>query len=142
MGPVKDQKAALERMPTSEFGLKALDQFLIYFHLLLTFFNMFGWVWLKTRPIHLVTIGLTAISWLGLGIWYGIGYCPLTHLHWVVRERLGITGMPDSYVKFMVEYFSGLEVDAIYVDTGVGVWFSVALILSIVLNYRDHKQSS
>ncbi|MCB0386852.1 MAG: DUF2784 family protein, partial [Bdellovibrionales bacterium] len=46
---------------------KFLDQFFIYFHLLLTLFNTFGWAWKKTRKVHLLTVGLTGFSWLILG---------------------------------------------------------------------------
>ena len=127
-------------MPDAKLGLQILDQFFIYFHLLLTLFNMFGWAWWRIRRLHLVTVGLTAGSWLGLGIWYGIGYCPLTDWHWQVRESLGKGDMPASYVKFMIDYFTGLDVNSQLVDWGVGIWFTCAVVLSLALNFRDHRK--
>ena len=119
---------------------KVLDQFFIYFHLLLTLFNTLGWAWKKTRKIHLLTAGLTGFSWVFLGIWFGLGYCPLTHWHWLVREKLGLVDMPASYIEFMIEYFTPWDVDSQMVDGWVGGVFTLALALSLILNYHDWRK--
>ncbi|MBI5707465.1 MAG: DUF2784 family protein [Armatimonadetes bacterium] len=51
------------------------------FHTALILFNLFGWVSRKTRKWQLVTLGLTACSWLVFGFWRGWGYCLCTDWH-------------------------------------------------------------
>jgi hypothetical protein len=122
--------------------LRLVDVFFIYFHLVLSLFNLSGWIWPRTRRLHLITISLTAFSWLGLGLIYGIGYCPLTDWHWQVREKLGDPPMPHSYIKFIVDDFTGLDVDAVIVDWVTGISFAVAFLLSIYVNFLRRPASA
>lgn len=113
------------------------DSFFLYFHLGLTVFNLTGWIWPKTRTIHFIVTSLTLASWLGLGIFYGIGYCPLTDLHWRVREKLGYTDMPASYIKFLVDYFTGWDVNAQLVDHAAAVSMAVVFGVSLYLQVKQ-----
>ncbi len=70
--------------------MKFLDIFFTVFHSLLVLFILFGWIWKKTRRLNLICILLTGASWLFLGIFYGLGYCPLTDWHFNILRRLGI----------------------------------------------------
>lgn len=117
-----------------------LDQFFLYFHLVFSIFNLFGWAWAKTRRWNLVTLLTTAFFWFVVGIRYGFGYCPLTDWHWQVRDKLGYTDMPNSYIKFLVDYFTGWNSDAKIVDLVTLVLFLIALVLSVSLNIRDRKR--
>ena len=66
-----------------------LDIFFVVFHSSLVLFNLFGWLWRKTRVINLVTLSLTGASWLFLGMIYGSpGYCPLTDWHFNILIKL------------------------------------------------------
>jgi len=116
-----------------------LDKFFVYFHLMLIIFNLFGWIWKKTRKANLILLLFTAFSWFVLGIWYGIGYCPLTDWHWQVLRHLGNYGLPNSYVKYLADRITGLDFNAQLVDTFVVVFFLLALIASIYTNVRDRK---
>ncbi|MBN2158459.1 MAG: DUF2784 domain-containing protein [Spirochaetes bacterium] len=117
--------------------LKFLDKFFIVFHTLFTLFNMTGWIWKKTRKIHLATIALTACSWFILGIWYGWGYCFCTDWHWKVRDALGDPIMSDSYIHFLILELTGINAPQHLVDTvTIGV-FAACCALSIVLNVKD-----
>ncbi|WP_413288132.1 DUF2784 domain-containing protein [Bdellovibrio sp. HCB337] len=118
-----------------------LDNFFLYFHLVFSLFNLFGWASVKTRKWNLVALLITAFFWFIVGFRYGFGYCPLTDWHWQVREKLGYTDMPYSYIKFLVDYFTGWNVDAVTVDVVTMILFLVALILSIALNIRDRRRS-
>jgi len=119
---------------------KFLDVFFIIFHTVFTLFNLLGWIWLKTRRIHLITLGLTALSWFGLGLFYGMGYCFCTDWHWQVRLKLGKTDMPHSYIKFLVDELTGLDVSASLVETCTMLFFILAVVLSVLLNIRDRKR--
>jgi hypothetical protein len=43
-------------------GLVALDVFLTFLHLLIIGFNLFGWIWKKTRKWHFILVVVTAAS--------------------------------------------------------------------------------
>ncbi len=119
---------------------QALNYFFLIFHTLLILFNLTGWIWKVTRPWNLITLSATALSWFGLGLWYGLGYCPCTHWHWMVRRKLGLSDMPVSYIKFLIQEWTGIEVAANIVDAGTVVLFVLALIASVSLNIRDYKR--
>ena len=116
--------------------MKLLDIFFTIFHSLLVLFILFGWIWKKTRRLNLVCILLTAASWLGLGIFYGLGYCPLTDWHFNILRKLGYSDIPDSYLSFLFTRLTGMQIDQNLVD-GVTLWGLVmALVISVFLNFR------
>ncbi|MBN2442200.1 MAG: DUF2784 domain-containing protein [Spirochaetales bacterium] len=116
-----------------------LDIFFIVFHTLFTLFGTFGWIWRKTRKLHLFLILLTAGSWVGLGYIFGLGfgYCPFTDWHWQIKIKLGHHYLPRSYIKYLIDLFTGWDVDPDLVDAGVVIIFIIALLLSVILNIRD-----
>jgi hypothetical protein len=119
-----------------------LDIFFVIFHSSLILFNLFGWIWKKTRIANLVTLLLTGGSWLVLGLIVGtIGYCPLTDWHFHILWKLGKTGLPYSYVKYLGDRLLGLNLDPAFVDKFTLYSFLVALVFSIWLNVRDYKKS-
>lgn len=117
-----------------------LDVFFVVFHSTLVLFNLTGWIWTKTRRLHLVTIGLTIASWFGLGLFYGWGYCPCTDWHWDVKRRLGETALPQSYVKYYLDAVTGLSWDAGVVDALVLILGLSALAASVWVNLRDRRR--
>ena len=120
--------------------LKFLDFFFLYFHLVFTVFNLFGWIFKRTRKLNFITLSITGASWFILGIWYGIGYCPLTDWHWQVMQQLGRHDMPNSYIKFLIDEFTGLDVNAQMVDYGVFILFFAAFIISAWLNFKGRNK--
>ena len=118
-----------------------LDKFFLVFHTALILFNLFGWLWHKTRRLNLVTLLATAFSWFGLGLRYGFGYCPCTDWHWQVKLKLGEYNIPNSYIKYLIDTFTGLDVDAGLVDVLTGAFFALAVVASVVTNYRDWRQA-
>jgi hypothetical protein len=114
-----------------------LDYFLLIFHTFLIVFNLLGWAWKYTRRCNLYSLLLVAFSWLLLGIWYGIGYCPLTDLHWFVKYKIGEHTLPDSYIKFLVDYYFNTDSDPVLIDYITGISFFVALIVSVYFNFKN-----
>ncbi len=114
----------------------------ILFHTLLILFNLLGWIWKATRRLHLATILLTAFSWFVLGIWYGFGYCFCTDWHWQVRRELGYTDMPNSYIKFLIELLTGINLSADLVDVATAILFFLALVMSLYVNFRNFKKKT
>ncbi|UCE40643.1 MAG: DUF2784 domain-containing protein [Candidatus Aminicenantes bacterium] len=117
-----------------------LNIFFFVFHSCIVLFIVFGWIWKKTRLANLLLIGLTAFSWFFLGIWYGFGYCPCTDWHWQVRMKLGLYDTSTSYLEFLVEELTGLDVSRGLVDIFAVSFLVVAFCMSIVLNIRDLKK--
>jgi hypothetical protein len=117
-----------------------LNIFFFVFHSSLIIFNLFGWIWKKTRLANLIVILLTAFSWTILGIWYGFGFCPCTDWHWQVREKLGYFDMPSSYTKFLIDSLTGLDVKETMVDTLAVTLLALALVASVFTNLRDWKK--
>ncbi|MBC8462604.1 MAG: DUF2784 domain-containing protein [Deltaproteobacteria bacterium] len=116
-----------------------LDKFFFVFHSFIIVFNLLGWIWEKTRVANLIMLLLTAFSWFILGIWYGFGYCFCTDWHYQVRMKLGYFDMPSSYVKFLIDSLTGLDINAKLVDIFTFTFFLLALIASILINMQDWR---
>ena len=116
--------------------MKFLDIFFTVFHTCLVIFNLFGWIWKKTRRLNLICLLLTAASWLILGIFYGLGYCPLTDWHFQILTKLGYTDLPNSYLSFLFTRLTGLPIDQSLVDAATLWGLIIALAMSLYLNLR------
>jgi hypothetical protein len=114
-----------------------LDKFFFVFHSFIILFNLFGWIWKKTRKANLILILLTLGSWFILGIWYGFGFCPSTEWHWQVRMKLGYYDMSSSYLVFLIKSLTGLEVERHIVDIFAVAFLASALGASIYTNWKD-----
>ena len=119
--------------------MQVLNIFFFVFHTAFTLFNITGWMFHKTRKLNLVTLLLTAFSWFVLGIWYGWGYCFCTDWHWDVREKLGYHDEQQSYIHFLIVKLTGLNPDAKLVETGTVIVFTISLVMSLWLNFRDRR---
>ncbi len=120
--------------------LAFLNVFFFVFHSAVIIFNLFGWIWKKTRLANLILLCATAFSWFFLGIWYGFGFCPCTDWHWQVRMKLGLYDSSTSYLEFLVENFTGQDVSRTIVDIFAVAFLAAAFAVSIVLNVRDYKK--
>lgn len=111
-----------------------LNIFFFLFHTVFTLFNVVGWMFAKTRKLHLITMALTAGSWFVLGIWYGWGYCFCTDWHWQVREALGYHDHSNSYIHFLILKVMGVDLNLDLVDTGTVIVFASSMIASLWVN--------
>ena len=108
------------------------------FHTSLTLFNLFGWIWKNTRLANLITLSLTGGSWLFPGLIVGMpGYCPLTDWHFDILYKLGETDLPISYIKYLIDRLTGLDVNENVVDKATLYCFIAAMAISLFLNFRD-----
>jgi len=115
--------------------LKLLDILLTFAHFALIGFNLFAWIWPATRKAHLITVAATAFSWFILGIWFGWGYCPITHWEWNVKERLGETNLPNSFIKYYADKISGKDIDPSVIDTTTLFVFLVVIAITVYVNF-------
>lgn len=117
-----------------------LNIFFFVFHTAFTLFNMVGWIFPKTRKLHLITLSLTAFSWFVLGIWYGWGYCACTDWHWAVREDLGYEDRSNSYIHFLLHKLTGSNLNPKLVENATLIIFLLSFALSIWFTIRDRRQ--
>jgi len=115
--------------------LRFLDILLSFTHIALIGFNLLGWIWKRTRRAHLITIALTGASWFVLGIWFGMGYCPITDWQWQVKEKLGERDLPNSFIKYMADKITGHDFDASFIDMVTLSCFIAAIVLSVYFNF-------
>jgi len=118
------------------------DYALNVFHTSLILFVMFAWVFKKLRRAHAVLVFLVLSSWIGLGYFFGWGYCLLTDWHWQIKRHLGETELPESLISYLLQRVMGLTFDRIVIDiVSVGLMFGIT-VATIVLNLRDSLKKS
>ena len=128
-------------LKTMELLYKAINVFFFLFHVGLIIFNLFGWLVPGFRKWNLITLGLTAFSWVVLGAFFGFGYCFLTDWHWAVREKLGYTTSSNSYIHFLIAETLPVSISEETADTLTVVLFVAASIASIAVNvFAKRKQ--
>jgi len=98
-------------------------------------FNLFGWIWKKTRRLHLFVVVATLFSWLGLGFWYGLGYCFLTDWEWDIKRALGERNLPHSFTQYLSDNVFGLYLDTWWVDVLTVGLFILAILLALWINF-------
>lgn len=100
-------------------------------------FVIVAWAFKKTRKVHLLSVFLIVFSWVGLGIWFGWGYCFVTDLHWGIKHQLGEVNLPNSYIAYFIEQCLGVTLSDLQINVlSVAVLIAV-VILSVILNIRD-----
>jgi hypothetical protein len=120
-------------------GLRILDLLLTLLHFVIIGFNLLGWIWKRTRRLHLIVVCATAACWLILGIWFGIGYCPITDWDWQIKEKLGEHNLPDSFIKYYADIIVGHSVSASLIDTLTASGFFIAALLAVYFNFIQKR---
>mgnify|MGYP001802311496 FL=1 len=118
-----------------------LDITLFVAHVIIIFFNLFGWVFGATRKLHLIAVSITLFSWVVLGFWKGFGYCILTDWHWDIKRDLGEHNLPHSFITYLTNNILGLTLTPFAVDVITGVAFITAILISIRLNFFSKETS-
>jgi len=116
--------------------LHLLDLLFTLLHVLIIGFNLFGWIWPQTRKAHFICVLLTAFSWFILGIFFGLGYCPITDWQWQIKETLGESNLPDSFIKYFVDKLSGRDIDAGLIDLSTGLGFMFAFAMALYFRFK------
>lgn len=115
--------------------LQLLDIFFTIFHLAIVVFNLFGWIPRRMRKANFILIILTAASWFLLGIWYGMGYCPVTEWQWQVKEQLGERNIPNNFIEYIAEKVFNRDFSSGFISTLTAVCFALAVIASVYVNF-------
>lgn len=122
--------------------MEFLDILLTFVHLAIIIFNLFGWISKSTRKFHFISILLTAGSWFVLGIWFGIGYCPITDWQWKVKAQMGENNLPSNFIEYFAEKITGYDFSPQLVNVIIAVFFALAALLSVYMNFVRPRFSS
>jgi hypothetical protein len=122
-----------------DIGLHTANLFFYVFHTVLIFFNLFGWLFARTRRMNLISLLTTFGSWIILGFWKGWGYCFLTDWHYDVLRKLGEQDLPSSYIAFLIQKLTGWLPAADLVDRATTISAILALLCSLWVNLRARK---
>ena len=96
--------------------LQFLNILFFVLHNVLIAFNLVGWIWPRTRGLHLVILGSTLFSWLVMGAWKGWGYCLCADWHFQVRRQIGLHGDESSYTELLFNQIPGVTVSRAFAD--------------------------
>jgi hypothetical protein len=108
-------------------------------HLIIIVFNLFGWIFPATRRAHFICIILTAFCWFILGIWFGWGYCPVTDWQWHIKEKLGETNLPGSFITYYANKITGRHFSDAFINIITLVLFVLAAVISVYVNFFKKK---
>jgi hypothetical protein len=108
-------------------------------HVLIIAFALTGWIFPQTRKLHLIVLLATILSWVGLGFFFGWGYCFWTDWHWQVRDLLG-KEHPTSYIKLLADSLTGHEWNARTVDLITVFVFAIVLVITLGVNFRRRRR--
>ena len=106
-------------------------------HNVLIVFNLVGWIWPRTRKLHLVTIGATLFSWVVMGARYGWGYCLCADWHFQIRRELGLHGGESSYTELLLNQIPGVTVSRTFADVVTVGCLLLILIATAVIWIRQ-----
>ena len=117
-----------------------MDDLFFWLHIVVICFNLIGWIWVKTRKLHLVVLSATLFSWIVLGIKYGLGYCFLTDWHWEIKRNLGEKNLPASFIKYFLDQYTSMQLSAEVVDWITGIVFVSIIFMTIYINFIKKSQ--
>ena len=117
-----------------------IDVLLSLLHVVIILFNLSGWIFPATRKVHFISIVITSFCWFILGIWFGWGYCPLTEWQWRIKERLGETNLPASFITWFVNKITGMHFGDTFINLLTLILFISAMIVSVYFNFLKPRK--
>lgn len=119
--------------------LAGLDILLTIVHLIIVGFNLLGWIPKKIRRLHFWFAMVTLGCWTILGIWFGLGYCPVTDWQWQVKKQLGEQNLPASFIKYFADKVTGMDISPTLIDVLTLGLFLIAIAISVKLNFFNKR---
>lgn len=116
--------------------LEVLDTLFHVIHISFIIINTTFWMSKRTLRIAQVTLLATLTSWFGFGIFYGFGYCFLTDWHWQIKEKLGETDLPLSYIKLVMDRTTGRDWNAEVIDKATMIILILSVTGCIIQTFR------
>jgi hypothetical protein len=115
--------------------LKLLNIIFHLIHLSIIIFFLFGWMFERLRFAHFILSLLILLSWCGLGIFFGFGYCLVTDIQWKIKKLLKEEPNTEFYVKYMVDKLTGLNTNPGFVNgMTTCIYFGIFIISTILIS--------
>lgn len=95
-------------------------------------------MWPEWRLFHLAWIIMTLGSWYILGVWMGAGYCPVTDLHWTIKESLGGGRPMCDYIYYCLAKLPSTNWNTAHIEKATLFVTILAGAISLLLNIRDY----
>jgi len=130
-----ETRAAPPRSALKRATLIAADRLLYLTHLAAMLFIVFGWMLPATRLANWYLIVLTFVSWFGLGLVFGFGFCLITGIQSKIRQRLGYREPMDSFVKHVLDRLTGRDLNPLHVEIGTQASFYASAAASAYVNF-------
>lgn len=118
------------------------DWVLFLSHTAIVVFNLTGWMWRRTRVLHLITLGLTAFSWFVLGALYGWGYCFCTDYHAHVLRQLDHPDANLTFIQLMFKRLCGVSLSQPVSNLVGGGGFGLILFATCLVWMREWRRRS
>lgn len=118
------------------------DWALFLSHTAIVLFNLTGWMWRRTRVLHLIIFGLTAFSWFVLGAVYGWGYCFCTDYHAHVLRQLDHPDANLTFIQLMFKRLCGVSLSQPVSNWVGGGGFGLILIATCLVWVREWRRRS
>jgi hypothetical protein len=122
--------------------LHFLDALLTVLHILIITINLFGWILPSTRKFHFAFVLITAFCWFVLGIWFGMGYCPITDWQWRIKEQLGERNLPASFITYYINKITGKNFSDSFINLFTVILFVLTFLLSVYFNFVKKKEKN
>ncbi len=122
----------------TRLALLTADRGLYALHLITTTIIVFGWIPPATRLLNWYLIVATFVSWLGLGLIFGFGFCLFTDIQARIRRRLGEGRVMESFMKDVFDHITGRDLNPLHVEivTQAVFYFSAAASFYVNFGYR------
>jgi hypothetical protein len=119
----------------TRWALRFADRGLYALHLTTTTIIVFGWIPPATRMLNWYLIVATFVSWLGLGLMFGFGFCLFTSIQSRIRRRLGEGEVMDSFMKDVFDRLTGRDLNPQHVEIVTQAVFYACAAASFYVNF-------
>ncbi len=123
-----------------QIALHSLDYLFHFLHLMAIVINTTFWCFPRTLRWAQITLSLTVISWFGFGSVYGWGYCFLTDWQWRVKEALGESNLPSSYITYLLNKLGYVDIPLRSIDIMVAIVVIVSCFGCLIQTIRKGRR--
>lgn len=122
--------------------LAALDYALAAIHVAFILSFLLLWIPRSTSRVHGYVVLVTALSWFGVGLFKGFGYCVLTDLEWHVKRARGIRHIPGSFLKYAGDFITGKDLSPAVVNTVAATTFLFGCAVALFRLWQRGRERS
>ena len=122
-------------LPTAVLHVLNIGLFVVHSGLIA--FNLTGWIFPRTRKLHLICVGATLFSWFAMGAYRGFGYCLCTDWHFQIRRTLDLPVNSQTYLQLMSQVFFGIPMNRFTSDVLAGGGLLLIVIVTLFVWVRS-----